>query len=272
MTHILYIPKNPKRPRIFLKKALYLLGAVFVLIFVAGGLVFLLRMPFFKISEIELSGFSYLTSGELENKIREELGGNYFFILPKNSFFLLNSAALETTIISSFPRVRHLVVNKKYPNKIMISLTERSVWGIICEKSTEETAKHCVYVDTSGFSLEEAPLTFGSLITKVAADFGVGPWRQLISSSTAHSMQNIRNTLLDKHNIEVIGYELSEKLPGEIRVLTSDGFKIFFLGKEPLEKSMQILGSLLEGEIKEKKDMLDYIDLRFGNKVFYKYK
>ena len=74
----------------------------------------------------------------------------------------------------------------------------------------------------------------------------------------------------EKLNLNVIGYQLFSKIPGEIRVTVSDGFKIYFNRDDDLENAFVVIKTVLEEEIKEKRSRLDYIDARFGNKVFYK--
>jgi hypothetical protein len=42
--------------------------------------------------------------------------------------------------------------------------------------------------------------------------------------------------------------------------------------KDDYSRVFSVLKTVLENEIKDKAKDIDYIDLRFGNKVFYKYK
>ena len=58
-----------------------------------------------------------------------------------------------------------------------------------------------------------------------------------------------------------------------MEVQTSQNFLIYFNPKEDIEKQVQKLILTFENEIpQEKRENLDYIDLRFGDKVYYKYK
>jgi cell division septal protein FtsQ len=59
----------------------------------------------------------------------------------------------------------------------------------------------------------------------------------------------------------------------EIRVVTKDGFEIYFdIFFSDLDQQINTLRKILDQEIKDKISSLEYIDLRFGNRVYYKIK
>ena len=72
--------------------------------------------------------------------------------------------------------------------------------------------------------------------------------------------------------IRPIAYEFLSKISSEIKVETNDGFKIIFKRGGDFNKSLQALKTVLEQEVKGKRSQLEYIDLRLGNKVFYKFR
>ena len=85
-------------------------------------------------------------------------------------------------------------------------------------------------------------------------------------------MQFLKDELKKKNGLEIVSYHFFSRVPREIRVETANGFKLWFDRTKNLSESFKVLKTVLEQEIKDRRQELSYIDLRFGNKVFYKYK
>ncbi|MBI4652777.1 hypothetical protein HY750_00795 [Candidatus Kuenenbacteria bacterium] len=76
--------------------------------------------------------------------------------------------------------------------------------------------------------------------------------------------------IVSKNNLEE-EYKKLEKT--EIRVVAKDGFEIYFdIFFSDLDQQINTLRKVLDQEIKDKLSSLEYIDLRFGNRVYYKVK
>ena len=67
-----------------------------------------------------------------------------------------------------------------------------------------------------------------------------------------------------------MSYELISDFPKEIRVVGPEGYRVYFDRESDLQNAFRVLKTVLAEEIKDRRARLDYIDLRFGNKVFYK--
>ncbi len=56
------------------------------------------------------------------------------------------------------------------------------------------------------------------------------------------------------------------------QLLTKEGWRILIDDKNEPQITYENLSLALKEKIKDKRKNLDYIDLRFGNKVYFKYK
>jgi|SRR3989344_736413 len=274
MSRILYTPRQRKKPKRASSRS-YILGiaASLVAIIMLLGAIFLLRLPGWQVSKIEFSGLETLDSKELENKVRTELTGQYAFLVPRSSIFLAGVESLSAFLKKEFPVIGEIRLEKKFPNTLSISVSERKVLGILCNDLEEKENISCVYIDTKGFAVDKAPNSTGSLIVKVRTDFSeltVGS--NVLDSTVVERILFLGSELKKKTGAGAIEYEYSSKNPKDIVLRTHEGFRILFLKDSNFENVFKVLRRVLDEEIKDRRAKLDYVDLRFGNKVFFKFR
>lgn len=267
MSRIVYTPRAERRRRRFSisRGQLMVFGVIITGAFFITGIIFLLRWPKLQVSTVHVTGLSVLTEEEVTKDVFDSIQGSYFGFLPRRSVFLLSTAALQAKIKNDLPRIEEIAIKKAFPHTLKIVIEERKSFGILCAQS------HCVYIDTAGFAYENAPDSSGSLIMKIKTDAGaprVGD--NALDKNLVNRLIFLRQEVKRTTGMEVIGYELLKKVPREIRVEVDEGFRLIFDRDDDFKNVFRVLKTVLEEEIKEKRSKLQYIDLRFGNKVFYK--
>lgn len=266
MSRILYTPRERTRHRHFSISKKGIFAVVGAVIFCAAivGAIYVLRLPQLQIQEVRFSGLEALGEKELAEAVWKKLEGEYIFFIPRRSIILAGGNALEGELQNVFPRIKSISVRKVFPHMLEISVEERGIFGILCGQS------QCVYIDTSGFAYETAPNSTGALILKVQSDMN----EIVVGSQAVEPVLMERFGLLGKElkkiGLEAIGYEISQKNPRDIRAKTNEGFEIIFNRDDDFQNVFRVLKTILDEEIKEKRSKIEYIDLRFGNKVFYK--
>lgn len=266
-SRIIYTPRAEKRRRRFSisRKHLLVVGSMVTAAIFIIGAVFLLRLPKLQVSEIHFSGLNVLTKEEIAKDIFDSTQGSYFGFLPRRSTVLLNTGTLQEKIKNDFPRIEDVIIKKLFPRTLQVTIEERKSFGILCAGST------CVYIDIAGFAYEDAPDSSGSLIMKIKTDAGlprVG--ERVLDSALALRLILLRQEIKRALDMEVVGYELLKKVPREIRVDVSEGFRLIINRDDDFQNVFRVLKTVLDEEIKDRRSRLQYIDLRFGNKVFYK--
>lgn len=274
-SRIVYTPREPKRSRRqFSRIHLWIAISAIATVLIVGGGIYVLRLPYFQIKQIQFSGLAVIDESELRSEIINLLAGNYLAVVPKRNILLIRPGVLESSLQKKFPRVKKISIQRVLPDTLRTSIEERTLWAILCnDLSGEQQAPSCVYLDSSGFAMEHSPQSTGSLITKVKTNISeINPGTQVFDPRLAEEMVTLAQGLKKSIGGEPTSYEFSVKLPEEIRVVMPEGFKIYFKRDDDFPHAFSVLKTVLEQEIKEKKSNLAYIDLRFGNKVFYKYK
>jgi len=87
-------------------------------------------------------------------------------------------------------------------------------------------------------------------------------------------LTGLRDQLRKDQEIEIESvYETPSVVSSDVRVITSEGWKIYFNTEISLRKELEMLSVSLENKIdKSRRKDLEYVDLRSDNKVFYKFK
>lgn len=136
--------------------------------------------------------------------------------------------------------------------------------------SPQKTYLYCVYVDSDGFAYKEAPNIYGTLILKITADIQAKLGSYVIDPKLAHIMQNFKEAIYNKTKVKISEFIIAKEAAEEIRAKTTDGYSLYLNQDDQPEKIASRLKLFLDKELKGNTKSIEYIDLRFGNKIFYK--
>jgi hypothetical protein len=275
MSRIIYTAREMKRKKRLPWHRPWLLSMLGMGAVVAVS-IYTLRYPGWQINDIQVSGNRTILSKDIESVIFREIAGGYASIIPRSSFFLTRGEAVGRVLKKNFPRISEVNIVRNFPNQIRVAIYERSAWAILCNDGLtpeENSDIQCVYIDSEGLALDEAPNSFGSLVVKIKTDFAllkVGEY--VLEPARAIRIYSLGEKIEALLSAEIIAYEIFSVLPREMRMRTSEGFSLIVLLEDDPPEIIRVLKSVLEEEIKERRSRLDYIDLRFGNKVFFKFR
>lgn len=265
-SRILYTARETKPVKKISKKRIWFLLVFFGLTaFLIGG-VYLLRLSYWQIRKVEVGSSGVLTPQEIKAKIDDFLPGKILYFLPRSSFLLFSSSGLAAILQEDFPQIESLSIQKKFPDSLGVTVKERELFGVFCNEE-------CVYIDKKGFAYDSAPSSSGSLLVKIKSDAARAQVGSTVVDSTLMNDFLLLFAGVGKASgVKAIAYEFSVKIPSEIKVETSERFKLIFKRGGDFEKAFRALKTVLEQEVKDKRSQLEYIDLRFGNKVFYRFR
>lgn len=269
-----------RRRKIFTIKAVL----VFLLLI---GFVFLLswfsKISPIQIAEIEISGNSAVSKDEIESLIRKETFGNYFMLFSKNNVFLYPRKSMERKILNDFKKIEKAEIKSKWFNKIIVKIAERKEDSLWCsgEKDSgnnkDENSRNCYFMDKEGVVFSPTPKFSGNVFIRYYGLLdGADPiGKAYISAEKFKEIRGFVNSLKNSGLVPVVFLAETES---DYEIYLENGSKIIFDDKQPLDKTLDNLESSL-GEIGLVKNhgasssiKLNYVDLRFGNKVFYKTK
>lgn len=257
----------------------------------AAAIIYVLQMPYFQINSIKISGLVSLDETEIRQKLFSHLDGKVAMFLPRKSFFFVSSRDAEALLKNAFPRIAAVSAVKIFPQELSVKISERNLWGIYCNdfrmeappedpiiknniqpQDQEIQPSNCAYVDQEGFAYEFSPISAGSLLIKIHGDGEFAVPSQAIPRELVGRMNEFSRELKNSLGLDTSGFEFSKSILREFRVKTSEGFSLWINRDDNFVNVLKVLKTVLDEEIKDRRDKLEYADLRFGNKVFYKYR
>ncbi|MCL4387156.1 FtsQ-type POTRA domain-containing protein [Patescibacteria group bacterium] len=248
--------KARRHTAIFLKAIL----PIFILI----GFVFLARAEFLKIRNFEVSGFETLPEEDIKNTAKKFASGTELLLLPKSNILLLDKDKLAAALLSSFTRLEAVQVNKQFFERgIKLEVVERKSDFLWCFPQNE-----CFFMNKEGLVFEKAEyVPSGKLVFR-----GVLKEDPLLKSFA--SSKDMNNFLKLVQVLKDAGLEISSiNLEYSDRVVAESNIGKIIFNSEEADLSLTAQNIiLLVNEVKSKTPgaYFEYIDARFGNKIFYK--
>ncbi|MDO8600925.1 MAG: FtsQ-type POTRA domain-containing protein [bacterium] len=281
--------KKEARKRVF-GFAFLVFGICVLVGLLLWGLYAFARLEKFRIKNISVEGARVLSQDEIRGIAERELGGSFLFIIPKHHYIFASSWRIAEALRAEFPRIRTAFVKKSFPDGIKISIEERTEWGIICggtrvTKETEATngvastppaetegeKDTCGYIDREGV-LFEYPLEISGAFFPIILDDSLGEIREgdrVVGEHIVSFFETVRNRAKQEIGIAFIELEILEELPDDYRLRSDEGWYAIVPRSGDQTLWFSPLKALLEHELKNRAG-LEYIDARFGNKLFYK--
>lgn len=242
----------------------------------------LLRINKIVVSNVEVKGNMITKTEELKDFVMGELSGNYYYIFPKKSVFIYPQKTIEAKAYERFSRLYDVNVKTEDSNTVSISVKERRpeyLWCGTGMSNEENSAEDCYFLDNRGYIFSKAPHFSGYIYFKF-----YGPLANFDDSNPIKSFV-LREDMFAKvlgfrdslKNLSLGSYRILILNNGDFELYLNSGGKVMFNQTGDYEKLAKNLELALNtepllGNMKDKKEKLDYIDLRFGNKVFFKFK
>ena len=255
--------------------------AVIVIVFVAVGVVWLSRIDEVNIKTVSIIGNRSVTKVQLEAVVEEQLRGTYGFLFPRSNILLFPRSSITAGVLNSFDRIFDAEIVVEDSQTIKLIVRERQPFALYCGDTfidTHEILGECYFLDEKGFVFAKAPDFTGNIFFKY---FGTP---EMDSEETSREPlgleymppEKFRSVTAFLGSFEELELEPTSftRLGGvDFKIRFKDGSYILFGGKQTLASVLDNLQSVFESEVFRQRDnvQLDYVDMRFGNKVYYKF-
>lgn len=259
--------KKLRRKRIIRKLVL----VFFILVFILSCITAFFHISSLRIKKISIEGNFSLGTEKISGEVSDYLKGKFFRIFPRDNILLLPKEAIVSNLLSKFPRIEEVSLAKNFPDSISVKIKERQQEAILCINGSPP-AGGCAFIDENGYVFEKAPYFSGDVYLKFFDERESSPGTigfQLISEEQFKKLIDFRD-LVSGENIKISKIILKKEGIYEIDI--SEGWYIFLNEQNEPKISYENLKITLDSKVKENRQNLEYIDLRFGNKVFYKFK
>lgn len=219
-----------------------------------------------QVTNVVISGQKYISEEEIKNIVLEDMKGSYLFLFSRQSSLFIPRSNIKRDIREAFPSIDSVSVSFGDIHTIEVSVQEfepRSRW---CSENNE-----CFLMNPSGMLFIEEPVIFTESLITFYGLIGEEKIGQTFLSEKQFKdiLEFIDGVKEFDLYVQSVSYDnedgtldLSLKRKAEIYINQKDDLKVALKNLRTAIEQDAIKGAQLNN--------IEYIDLRFGKKVFYK--
>lgn len=224
------------------------------------------RFPQVTITEITIVGGETISHEAIRVLVEEKLSGSYSMLIPHRFVYLYPHDAIVAAI-EEIPRISTVYIEKRTNTHLEVVFDEHVPHALWC--LDEHDASQCYFLDSTGYAFAPAPpLSGGAFVRHIVEGSGSLGESQILSENTISIVDRFSEMLYTYAGFRVsqVTYTIDDdviyRINGSSTLLTTMGMEV--------EETFENLRSILDSEKFShlKPGNFNYIDLRFGNRVF----
>jgi len=253
-----YFHQVRKNKRTNWKHLLIVIGclALFVLFF---------YIPFLRIISVKIIGTEHIAPESISQIVEDELGKQRFLLFPANNRWLINEEKIQEKLYEHF--VFDSIELQTKGKTLNVTVKERVstlVW---------QTTERSYFVDLAGTIIREITeldlvtiFNYPSFTDQTNAEIAIG--QTVLSENMVQGAIDF-DYLSEQINVQVESFRVEDYEIGWLAAKSEDGYWILFDPNNDLEPQINNLEIVLRESISNP-SLVQYIDLRFGDYVYYK--
>lgn len=238
--------------------------------FLAIASTFLYLLVFFakvQVGIVSISGNNNVKAQDIETIAWSDINRKVFSVGPltltSKSILLTGSQKITSDILKNFPEIATASVSKKLMQTINIQVKERVPFAVYCSED-------CSYIDQDGIIFKTPDQMDNMTVIKYKStdkQFKLGD--RAVEKNIVEKISKMKKILVDNFQIDIKNVTISE--PSKLEVQTTENWMMFFDLESDIDSQITKMHLLLKDEIKpEDRQNLQYIDLRFKDRAYYK--
>ncbi len=237
------------------------------LLFLIIVLFFIFRAPFLYINEIKVSGNEIVDEKSIQELVSAVLEENYFYVIPKKNKLVYPKKLIEQKIRKEIGRVENIDLDIE-GHTLEIKIGERGSYALWCKTDNE-----CYFIDKFGLIFSPSPV-FSSGVYKVFTGVVTDDeplQKHFLDEEKLEELEKISGFMAsrDWNTEKVVVTTLRDVL-----IVSDKGPKIKIDIMKSTNETIKIIKTLLDSvefkKVAKNIDSVEYIDARFGSKVFFK--
>jgi len=283
-----------KHKRIFWTKFVFfwLFLAIFTFSF-----SYMSKLEKINILNINIIGNKIIEDEDILEIVNENIEGNYFKLISKSNILLYPKSKIKSTLLEKFLRIEDLVISFENLNSININIVERKPFALYCKNKENEilmssedeematstslgndfvlgipNKEECYFMDDAGYIYAEAMSFSQDVYFKYLNETSLSLDKTYLSESREEQFEKVNLFIRYLKDININVYCLMVKENGDYELIFDRDSILIFDEKQDFDILLENLHAVLIdlGDLSNKE--FEYIDLRFDNKVLYKFR
>ncbi|MFH1997722.1 MAG: FtsQ-type POTRA domain-containing protein [Patescibacteria group bacterium] len=252
-----------------------------IIIFILAMVWFFCFSNVFKIKKVNINGLTQIPQHEIQNLIQQQIEKNYLILASQNNLILF-SANQAIEVLEKKYCFKQIIIKKNLPDQLIINIQENPYAFIWREKDLPAeqvgkyylvSANHCVIneINPLDIQLEKYPIIYNETEVKIIK-FTSQVFINIDHNYTEYVIElfkQFNNNQDKKDNLKIEKFIIDQDI-NTIKMVILNGPQIYFNVKEDLMKQINKFIAIKNQLLKNNFWDIDYIDLKYGDKVYYK--
>jgi hypothetical protein len=217
--------------------------------------------PILRLAKIEISGTQYLNTAAVEASVSTALSGTSFWVFPKNHRWLFSEENIASRLEEEF-----------FLNDVRMEIRGRKLFVALSEKVSRalwRTGEASYVMDEHGRLVSEhglEPLPLLPIVDIRAHNVSVGDFA--LEETQATLMLDLISLLAERGVVATeLLYDATQ--PYFLQVALPDGYKVILDPSQDIAEQVERYFTVLRTDTRDP-STYEYIDVRFGNRVYVK--
>lgn len=272
---------TPKRETLRTKRRrrrlVILAVSVVLLLGVGYGISYASYLPKFTIQSFEVQGAKELQPEVIRTQVEAVVFDGISRLFSRANIFLYPKTEIETSLKEKFPRIESTSISREalFATTVLVSIKERESFARWCPSTSlgaGELGGTCYLIDRAGYVFAPyatstntvSPYVFHGELSATTSPLGQTYLPGKLSSLLALADQLGQDGFTPRE-VSVEGKDFSISFGQGFELRASFGVNV-----AELVRDLDLV--LTSDSLRDKQSQLEYIDLRFGNRVYYKLK
>ena len=279
--------RNPFRNKSrFLGSKIFKIINLILIIGILGCLYFFIFSDFYNISNIEVSGNQIISTDDILDITNNFLSKNKLFIFKNKNIFIFNRNDLKKKISDEIV-LSSIKIEKIIPNTIRIILTEKEAalkWqtndqeyligkeGLVIKRYYNLSTPKIFQIETNKNDNNQ-PAEENFIKIKNLGNDQINLGDKVLNPQDVEFIIKIQQDLSAKDYLNPKNIMVPNNLPQFLIIELVNGAQLYFNINDSIQSQLNRLNILIQEKIKkENMNRIEYIDLRLGESVYYKFK
>lgn len=262
--------KRKKKRVSFLRQKFfwYGTGLLFFLTFLFYTVVF---SPWLEIQDVEVQGAKEIPKEHIVAAVERSFWQEFWGI-PQNSILLVRTAELKEHLVNSFPLIFEVSLKRSLPKTLVVKIQERVQVATWCLPTKEGKDTPCFALDSNGIPFKEVKDMDEYVVFHSKGNPNLG--KELVDPHLLSILLGFKKTFEtagESVQFSTTAFEIGED--GQVKAKSKEGWEILLDLEKSIEWQQTKLKLVLQQKIpQEQRGKLEYIDLRFGDQAYLKYR